>query len=275
MSRIIKKLLFFIVFLFFTTSGWGDEKCPGGDSPPTPALKADLSQLLSSLEKLKNTRGRKVWQTTDVSRQALHEIFESVPTKTKLEQFYQLLFLLQQMVPEERLPATVHPPGITAVLLAAKVFKTPAFPKSITEVKVEPSDSGPVWKVEFSNSEVRFPLNDGNGFATWDQGMCQTAKELVFYPGFSFQIRKARVSKNLIVDDFDKVEIFGTFGSHGLFKIDLSYVDLQKVEFIRGTDKGKVTAKVAKREFRTNRHSAIFKFIGSLIPNTAKQRIDW
>lgn len=100
-------------------------------------------------------------------------------------------------------------------------------------------------------------------------------KELVFYPGFSFRIRTARNSKNLVVDDFNKVEIYGQFGTRKIFSIDLSYVDLEKVEFIRGTDQGKVRARVAQREFQENKHSKLFKFIGTMIPNTSKQRIDW
>jgi hypothetical protein len=47
------------------------------------------------------------------------------------------------------------------------------------------------------------------------------------------------------------------------------------VEFIKGTDQGKVKAKVSQREFKENKHSGLFKFVGSLIPNTSKQRIDW
>ncbi len=133
----------------------------------------------------------------------------------------------------------------------------------------------PLWKVSFDQSEVRFPINQGQGFSTWDQGMCQTVKELVFYPGFSFNLRKARNSDNLIVDNFDKVEMFGSFGTRKIVSIDLKYVDLEKVEFIKGTDEGRVKARVARREFRENPHSKLFKFIGTMIPNTSRQRIDW
>ncbi|MDO8643806.1 MAG: hypothetical protein Q7S00_02420, partial [bacterium] len=263
----------FILCLLLPHGGRADVKCPGGDSPPTPVLKANLNQLTSALENLVDLKGRKIWETTEESKEALRAIFDQ--EKTKLEQFYQLLFLLQKDIPENYLPVVVLPPRITDVLLESKVFTKSDFPRSITAVHLRKGAYNPVWEVHFSKTEVRFPLNNGKGFATWDQGMCQTVKELVFYPGFSFKIRRARNSKNLVVDGFDKVELYGTFGSRGLFKIDLNYVDLEKVEFIRGTDQGKVTAKVAKREFLENPHSALFKFIGSLIPNTARQRIDW
>ncbi len=254
-----------------------DDACPGGDSPPTPILKVDLPALVTALEGLKDSKGRGVWTTTPETTAGLKEIFEAVPPKTKLEQFFQLLLLIQQELGQERLPAIVDTPGIIDVLLAARVFTDPSFPRRITRVELKRDDPGrpPLYKVDFSESEVRFPINQGSGFATWDQGMCQIAKELIFYPGFSFRLRKARNSKNLVVDNFRKVEIFGQFGTRKVFSIDLNYVDLVKVEFIRGTDQGKVKARVAQREFKENKHSRLFKFIGSLIPNTSKQRIDW
>lgn len=252
-------------------------QCPGGDTPAPVILDADMPKLVSLLENLKDTQGRNVWKTTPELLADLKDVFESTPRKTKLEQFFQLLYLIQKQADGKALPFTVQPPAITDLLLAAKVFTDPAFPKQITgvELKYEGSNRPPLYRVQFASAEARFPLNQGKGFATWDQGMCQIAKELVFYPGFSFRLRTARNSKNLVVDNFNKVEIFGQFGTRKIISIDLSYVDLEKVEFIAGTDQGKVKARVAQREFATNEHSSLFKFIGTMIPNTSKQRIDW
>lgn len=273
----------FMIFLAFSgalaggAKGEVADKCPGADAPPPPILDPDLSRVVASLEALKDSQGRSVWTTTSEDLAELQEIFFSTPRKTKLEQFFQLLFAIQKRIDASFLPVAVDPPGITEVLLAARVFTDPSFPKQITrvELKRDGVDRPPIYRVQFALSEVRFPINQGKGFATWDQGMCQVAKELVFYPGFSFRVRTARNSKNLVVNHFDKVEIFGEFGTRKVFKIDLNYVDLEKVEFIQGTDQGKVKARVARREFRENKHSRLFKFIGTMIPNTSKQRIDW
>ncbi len=255
------------------------QKCPGYDAPPPPILDADFKQLLKALDELRDTQGRKIWHNTPDTDDALWKILKSTPRKTKLEQFFQLLFLIQKfLTPEMRNQTiTVQPPQITDVLLAAKVFTDPEFPKKIISVELKPAQGAqpPLFTVQFSEKEVRFPINQGKGFSTWDQGLCQIAKELVFYPGFSFRLRTARNSKNLIVDDFNKVELFGQFGTRKLVSIDLQYVDLEKVEFIAGTDQGKVKARVAKREFAENEHSSLFKFIGTMIPNTSTQRIDW
>jgi hypothetical protein len=117
--------------------------------------------------------------------------------------------------------------------------------------------------VQFSDNEVRFPINQGKGFWSWDQGMCQIAKELVFYPGFSLGSAPRAIPKTLVVDNFNKVEIFGQFGTRKLVSIDLSYVDLEEGGVHRRHRRGQGEgARVAQREFDTNEHSKLFKFIG-------------
>lgn len=271
----ISGVFLLIVPLFSALSA--EHACPGGDYPPPPVLKADLPKLTAALEQVTDIQGRPVWKSTPEAQADLREIFESVPQKTKLEQFFQMLYLLQKTIDPNLLPLEVRPPGITEALLAAKVFTNPDFPQKIRAVRVtRPSGKAlPRFQVTLANPEERFPINYGKGFVTWDQGMCQIAKELVFYDGFSLSITKAKGSKNLIVNDFDKVQLFGEFGSRGVFKIDLNYVNLERVEFIRGTDQGKVKARVAPREFQENAHSSLFRFVGGLIPNTSRQRIDW
>ncbi|GEM_PF-1388444 len=259
------------------TSPLLESKCPGANAPAPPVLKVDIPNLISALEKVQNTEGRAIYKNSPSNEAQLKKIFESTPTKTKLEQFFQLLFLIQNNISKQELPMIVEPPSITQVLLAAKVFTDPSFPKKITRVHLQVDDPqrNPYYTVNFSDPEVHFSVNQGKGFVTWDQGMCQIAKELIFYNGFSFRIRNSRINKNLLVDDFNKVQIYGDFGTRKIFDIDLNYLDLEKVEFVDGTDQGKIKARVAKREFKENKHSGFFKFIGSLIPNTSQQRIDW
>lgn len=202
----------------------------------------------------------------------LYSIFFAKPEKTKLEQFFQLLYFIQRQK-EKEAPIKVERPAITEALLAAKVFTDRSFPDRIIFVTLEHRGKDFRYTVHFEDREVRFPLNQGVGFATWEFGKCQVASELVFYDGFSFRLEQS--GDNLVVDDFDKVELFGDFGSRGLLHFDLNYVDLEKVEFIAGTDQGKVKTRVARREFEANRHSFLFRFVGRIIPDTSRQRIDW
>ncbi len=201
----------------------------------------------------------------------LHEIFFSTPQKTKLEQFFRLLYFIQKQ--KRELPVLVTPPGITEVLLTARVFSDASFPVRIRQVRLDRVGSVPRYTVSFDSPEVRFPLNDGLGFMVWERGMCQWARELVFRDGFSFTLRES--DRNLVVDEFQKAELVGNFGTRGIFDIDLNYVDLERVEFIAGTDQGRVKTRVSEREFVTNPHSFLFRFIGRLIPDTSRQRIDW
>lgn len=263
-----------LVLVPLTSLGAKQDFCPGVDDPPPPVLNPNVPRLVTSLESLRDTEGRVVWKTSESNLSDLRRIFESKPAKTKLEQFFQLLFLIQKQ--GKNIPIVVRPPGITDVLLQARVFTNPSFPAKITSVTLKKNGNGILtYRVEFGDAEIRFPINQGRGFVTWEQGMCQKAKELVFYTGFSFQVRKARNSRNLVVDHFDKVQLFGEFGTRKIFSIDLNYVDLEKVEFIEGTDQGKVKSRVADREFLENKHSRLFRFVGTLIPSTSQQRIDW
>ncbi len=267
----------FVVFLLLSWNAHADERCPLADIPAPRVVPADFSGLVSALKNLQDVGGRPLVDMTPEGESELRNVFQGSAPISKLEQFYQLLYWIQRHVPESRLPVTIKPPGITEVLLAAKVFKNPDFPKKIMATTLTKDDKlkAPKIQVAFANPEVRFPLNEGIGFASWDQGKCQVARELVFYNPFSFRLRTARNSKNLVVDDFTGVNLYGDFGSVIVVHIDLKYIDLEKVEFIRGTEEGKVTARVAKREFVENEHSSLFKFVGTLIPNTSRQRIDW
>lgn len=241
-----------------------DNKCPLADLPPPPNRSADMPALIRSLQEVGINTGDG----------ELYEIFEGKPQKTKMEQFFQLLYLIQEQK-KDQLPVTVTRPKITEILLAAKVFTDRSFPDQIASVTLDRSEGKDRsrYQVRFDAEEVRFPLNQGIGFAVWDHGMCQHAQEIVLYDGFNFELKKS--GKNLVVDDFEKVEAFGKFGNRGIFDIDINYAEFERVEFIAGTDEGKVKSRVSHREFATNPHSFLFKFVGRLIPDTSRQRIDW
>ncbi|MBI2499956.1 MAG: hypothetical protein HYW02_00450 [Deltaproteobacteria bacterium] len=244
-----------------TPEGRGpDKQCPLAQLPPPSNRRADFIELLRGLKKL------------DVSTrdEELYMIFHNEPPRTKLEQFFRLLYYIQKDRAEQ-IPLEVTPPGITEILLAAKVFTDPSFPNRIQKVEL---DRERRFTVFFDAPEVRFPLNSGVGFAVYEHGKCQWARELIFYNGFGFRLREKK--RNLIAEDFGKVQLFGDFGArHGPIKIDLSYVDLERVEFIDGTDQGIVKSRVADREFKSNPHSFLFRWIGPLIPDSSRQRIDW
>src|SRR3990167_8028141 len=181
MAAIKTKINIFLVLLVYWVVSFSvllaDDRCPGAYSSPPPVLKADIPKISDALDSLQKVLGVPIWEAADDYPERLRNIFGTIPQKTKLEQFFRLLFLLPERIPPQKLPLTVKPPGITDVLLSAKVFTTPDFPKKITSVTLSKDRAGKTsWLVSFSDSEVRFPINKGAGFDAWDQGMCQVAK---------------------------------------------------------------------------------------------------
>jgi hypothetical protein len=125
----------------------------------------------------------------------------------------------------------------------------------------------------FEKPEVRLPLNHGWGFGIVREGMCQHAKALVFYGGFTFALQ--RNGESLDVFDFDGVDLYGHFGTRGLVDIDINYVSVKSVEFLKGTPLGLVRAKVSRREFEVNQHSFWLRVITRFVTDKSLQPIDW
>jgi hypothetical protein len=127
--------------------------------------------------------------------------------------------------------------------------------------------------VVFDAPEVRLPLNHGLGFGVVREGMCQHARELVFYGEFSFTL--AMKESGLEVHDFDKVDLFGTFGSRGIVDVDVNYVSIRSVTFMRGSIMGLVKAKISRREFEVNDHSFLLSLLSRVVTDKSVQPIDW
>jgi len=105
------------------------------------------------------------------------------------------------------------------------------------------------------------------------EGMCQHAKALVFYGGFSFCL--AMQNGNLEVSDFENVDLWGAFGSRGFINLDINYVSVKSVEFLRGNAMGLVKAKISRKEFEVNRHFFLLELISKLVTDKSVQAIDW
>jgi hypothetical protein len=125
----------------------------------------------------------------------------------------------------------------------------------------------------FDKPEVRLPLNRGSGFGVFREGMCQHAKELVFYGSFSFSL--AMKNESLEVYDFDNLDLWGTFGSRGVVDVDVNYVSVKSVDFLKGNTMGLVKAKVSRKEFDVNQHSFLLDLVTRFVTDKSVQPIDW
>jgi hypothetical protein len=205
---------------------------------------------------------------------AMAALFDVSAPKSKLEQFYTMLYYISQdaSVPGEEI--TFNLSTAQALLLSSKVFSDPEFPRQITRIHLTRKDRArPRYRVEFEKPEVWLPLNRGLGFGVFREGMCQHAKALVFYGSFSFSL--AMKDKRLEVYDFDNVDLWGTFGVRGIVDLDLNYVSVRSVDFLSGNAKGLVRAKVSRKEFEANQHSLLLKLITLFVTDKSLQAIDW
>ncbi len=165
-------------------------------------------------------------------------------------------------------------PHARQLLYATAVFSAPDFPARITEVRLDRRDRArPRYHVRFGEPEVRLPLNAGQGFGVFRQGMCQHAKALVFYGSFAFSM--AMPDRDLQVNDFEGVDLWGAFGVRGFVNIDINYVAVKSVEFLKGSNLGLVRAKVSRHEFQVNEHSVWLDLITRFVTDKSLQPIDW
>ena len=241
----------------------------------TVPAPVDIAEVLQDVYALEDTYHIKLFsEPSPKLNQALAALFDLAVPKSKLDQFYSLLFYLDRYASHPGRRITFEISAARRLLLSSKVFSDPAFPSQMTQIELTRTDrSGPRYEVSFEQPEVRLPLNHGRGFGIVREGMCQHAKELVFYGGFAFSLRMN--GESLDVFDFDRVDLYGNFGARGLVDIDINYVSVKSVEFRKGTPLGLVRAKVSRREFEVNQHSFWLRVITRFVTDKSLQPIDW
>lgn len=248
--------------------------CQSEQAVTTPA-PVDVAQVLQDVHALEDDHQAKLFRgTTRTLDQALAALFDPSAPRSKLEQFYSLLFHVSQHASHPGNEITFDVPKALALLLSSQVFSDPEFPRQIVRIHLTRKDRArPRYQVAFEKPEVRLPLNKGLGFGVVRQGMCQHAKALVFYGSFAFSL--AMKSHGLEVTDFDNVDLWGTFGSRGIVNTDINYVSVKSVEFLNGSAMGLVRAKVSRKEFEVNRHSFLLEWITKFVTDKSLQPIDW
>jgi len=240
----------------------------------TPAA-VDVAQVLGDVYALTDDHQAKLFSGPNPALdQALTALFDLSSPKSKLEQFYSLLFYVATYASHPANEISFDLPRALTLLLSSKVFSDPEFPRQIARIQLTRKDRGrPHYQVGFEKPEVWLPLNKGLGFGIVREGMCQHAKALVFYGSFAFSL--AMKSRGLEVSNFDNVDLWGTFGSRGLVDIDVNYISLKSVEFQRGSVMGLVRAKVSRKEFAINRHSFWLELVTKFLGDQSVQAIDW
>jgi hypothetical protein len=241
----------------------------------TVPAPVNLAQVLRDVYALEDYHREKLFQSPDRRLDAdLASLFDPAAPKSKLEQFYAMLFFIARSASHPGEEITLDVAKAQTLLVSSRVFSDPDFPRQITGIHLSREDRArPRYAVTFAKSEVWLPLNKGAGFAKFREGMCQHAKALVFYGSFAFSL--ALKNHGLEVSDFDNVDIWGNFGTRGLVDIDLNYVSVKSVDFMNGSTMGLVKAKVSRKEFEVNQHSFLLKVITTFVTDRSLQTIDW
>jgi hypothetical protein len=248
--------------------------CKTEDAKTTPA-PVDMAQVLRDAYALEDDQHEILFRGPNPALdQALTALFDLSTPKSKLEQFYTMLFHISRYTSHPGDGIALDVPKVVNLLLSTRVFSDPDFPRQIAQVQLDRKDRArPHYLVVFDKSEVRLPLNQGLGFGVFREGMCQHAKELVFYGSFSFSL--AMKNESLEVYDFDNLDLWGTFGSRGVVDVDVNYVSVKSVDFLKGNTMGLVKAKVSRKEFDVNQHSFLLDLVTRFVTDKSVQPIDW
>ncbi len=250
--------------------------CPGSIESVTDPSPVDLPQLTARVEALHTKDGALALTPGEKLTRGLAETFDLAQVKTKMEQFYRLLFVIFQNL-DPKLPKNLNfdPAQVRDILLASKVFTDPQVPNEITEVSIDRKMSrDPSYIVQFASPLTEIPLNGKEGFYAWEEGRCQFTKSLLFQSRFSFGLYVNR-KKNLVVKNFQGVDMFGDFGSHRFVELELQYISLKRVEFFAGTKLGEIEAYISEEEFARNSHSPFLRLVSRFAGSKSIQPIDW
>ncbi len=245
------------------------------EQPVTTPAPVDMEEVLRDVYGLEDNHQARLFRTPNRALElSLTTLFDLSEAKSKLEQFYTMLFYLSQYAAAPGEEITFDVTTAQRLLLSSKVFRAPEFPRQIARIHLSRKDPrGPRYEVDLTRPEVRLPLNGGLGFGVFREGMCQHAKALVFYGSFSFSL--AMKNRQLQVYDFDNVDLWGTFGMRGFLNLDINYVSVKSVEFVNGDMVGLVRAKVSRKEFEINQHSFLLELVTKFVTDKSLQPIDW
>ena len=248
--------------------------CTSEKAVTVPA-EVDLAQVMLDTYALEDDHQEKLFHRRNRTLdQEMANLFDRSAPRSKLEQFYTMLFHISRYASHSGDELTFDVTKALNLLLSSKVFSDPDFPRQIARIHLNRKDRArPHYLVVFNNPDVRLPLNTGLGFGVFREGMCQHAKALVFYGSFSFSL--AMKNKGLEVYDFDNVDLWGTFGSRGVVDVDVNFVSLKSVEFLKGNTLGLVKAQVSRKEFDANHHSFLLRLLTRLVTDRSIQPIDW
>ncbi len=234
-----------------------------------------VNQVLNDVYSLVDSENVKLFKNKNEEMdKELIALFDVSIQRSKLEQFYTMLFYISKYASIEKDEIIINRDLTIKLLVSSQVFTDLEFPNNISSVSLSRKNSeNPRYKVSFDSDRVELGLNYGDGYGISRVGMKQEAQALVFYGSFSFKLRQKSV--NVEAYDFDGVDLYGNFGSRGVVNVDINYVAVKSVEFHKASEMALVKAKVSRKEFEINKHTWLLGLITRLVTNKSLQPLDW
>ncbi len=245
------------------------------DQSITKSTEFSISRVLNDVYALVDTEKVKLFKERNSEMdKELKELFDVSILRSKLEQFYTMLFYISKYTSIEKDELFLDRDSTIKLLISSEVFTNREFPRRISKVCLSRQNrERPFYKVFFDRDRVELNLNMGDGYGIAREGMRQEAKALVFYGSFSFRLRKK--GENVEAFDFEDVDLYGSFGSRGFINVDINYVAVRSVEFHKGSEMALVRAKVSRKEFEINEHTWLLDLVTRFITDKSLQPLDW
>ncbi len=245
------------------------------DQTITKSAEFSINQVLDDVYALVDTEKVKLFKEENSEmNQELKELFDVSILRSKLEQFYTMLYYISRYATIEKDEFDIDRDLTIKLLISSEVFTNREFPRRISRVYLSRHNrERPFYKVFFDSDRVELDLNRGDGFGIAREGMRQEAKALIFYGSFSFSLRKK--GENVEAFDFEDVDLYGSFGSRGFINVDINYVAVKSVEFHKGSEMALVKAKVSRKEFEINEHTWLLALVTRFITDKSLQPLDW
>ncbi len=265
-------LFLVLVLLLFASPGFAIEN---RSKQVLETTDFNVDQVLNDVYALVDSENVKLFnQRNEEMDKELIALFDISILRSKLEQFYTMLYYISEYATIEKDEFKVDRDLTIKLLISSRVFTDREFPKNISNVFFSRYNrKNPFYRVSFSSDRVELGLNYGDGYGISKVGMEQEAQALVFYGEFSFKLRKK--GENVEAYNFDGVDLYGNFGSRGFVNVDINYVAVKSVECHKASELALVKAKVSRREFEINDHTWLLGLVTRFVTDKSLQPLDW
>ena len=269
-----KKFLFVVLaFLFLAAPAFAFAN--KSEQADVKHSEFNINEVLNDIYALADSENLMLFnEKSDEMDRELITLFDESILRSKLEQFYTMLYIISKYSTIEKDEFNINRDLAIKLLISSEVFTDREFPKNISDIFLSREiRDNPFYKVSFSSDRVELGLNYGDGYGISRAGMRQEAQALVFYGSFSFKLKKKR--ENVEAYDFDGIDLYGHFGSRGFVNVDINYVAVKSVEFHKASEMALVKAKVSRKEFEINKHTWLLGLVTRFVTDKSLQPLDW